>query len=115
MLASSVGFKQRDVEDIVDLPFPGQPEADGQGGGGFLDLEGTMILVVQFLRGVMRFDVASVEHQHVSYLVCRGFLSRRVGVSAHSLLCLFQAFPEFVVYSVHPVGIDLACWVQWFR
>jgi len=51
VLASSVGSKQRDVEDVVDLPFPGQREADGQGGDDFLDLEGTLILVFQFLRG----------------------------------------------------------------
>jgi len=99
----------------MDLPSPGQRELDTQGGDDFLDLEGTMILVVQFLRGVVRFDVAPVEHYQVSYLIWLGFLSRRVGVSAHSLLCIFQPFPGFVMHSVHPVGIDLARWVQRFR
>jgi len=115
VLASSVGFEQRDVEDVVDLPFPGQHEADGYWGDDFLDLEGTVILVVQFLRVAARFDVAPIEHHQVSYLVCRGFLSRWVGLSAHSLLCVFQPFPGFVVHGVHPVGIDLARWVQRFR
>jgi len=74
-----------------------------------------MVLVVQFLRGVARFDVASVEHYQVSYLVSLGFLSRQVGVSAYLLLCVFQPFPGFVVHGMYPVGIDLARWVQGFR
>jgi len=74
-----------------------------------------MALVVQFLRGAARFDVASVEHYQVSYWVRWGFLSHRVGVSAHSLLRVFQPFSGLVVYGVHPVGLDLAHWVQRFR
>jgi len=115
VLTGSVGFEQRDVKDIVDFPFPGQCEADGQWGDDFFDLKGTMVLVLQLLRGAACFDVAPVEHYQVSYLVSRGFLPRRVGVSLHSLLCVFQSFPGFVVYGVHPVGIDLACQVQGFR
>jgi len=115
VLAGSVRFEQLDMEDIVDLPFPGQCETDGQGGDNFLDLKGTMVLVVQFLREAACFDVALVEHYKVSYLVRRGFFSRRVGVSAHSLLRVFQPFSGLVVYGVHPVGIDLACSVQMFH
>jgi len=103
------------VEDVVDLPFPGQHEPDSQGGDDFLDLEGTMILVVQLLLGMARLDVVSIEHYQVSYLVCWGFLPRWVSVSAHSLLCIFQSLPRFVVHCVHPVGVNLARWIEGFR
>ena len=103
------------MEDVVDFPFPGQREADGQGRNDFLDLEGAMILVVQLPRGAARFDVAPVEHYQVSYLVSRGFLSCRIGVSAHSLLCIFQSLPGLVVHGVHPVSLDLARWVDGFH
>jgi len=115
VLAGSVGFEQRDLEDIVDLPFPGQHEADSQGGNDLPDLEGTVILVVQLLRGAARFDVASIEYYQVSCLVSWGFLPCQIGVSAHSLLWLFLSSPGFVVYCVHPVGVDLAHWVEGFR
>jgi len=39
-----------------------------------------MILVVQLLRGSARFDVVAIEHHQVSYLVCRRFFLRRIGV-----------------------------------
>jgi len=86
----------------MDLSFSGKRETDGQWGDDFLDLEGTMILVIQLLRGVARFDVAPIEHHQVSYLVCRGFLSRRIGVPAHSLLFIFQPFPGLFVHGLHP-------------
>jgi len=114
VFAGSVGFEQRDVEDVVDLPFLGQREADSQSENDFLDLERTMIFVVKFPRWAARFDVAAVEHHQVSYLVCWVFFSRRVGIPAYLLLCIFQSFPGFVVYGVHPVGVDLACWVEGF-
>ena len=37
------------MEDVVDLLLLGQCEADGQWGDDFLNLEGTMIFVIQFL------------------------------------------------------------------
>ena len=103
------------MEDIVDLPFPGQRETDSQGGDNFLDPEGTMILVVQLLRRPARFDVAPIEHYQVSYLVCRGFLPGRIRVLTYSFLCIFQPLPGLVVHGVHPVGVTLACWVEGFR
>jgi len=62
MFAGSVGFEQRDMEDVVDLPFTGKREAYHEWRDDFLDLEGTMILVVQLLRGMACFDVAAIEH-----------------------------------------------------
>ena len=73
-----------------------------------------MIFVVQFLQGLARFNVASVEHNQVSYLVCGGFLSHGVGVSAHSLPSFFQTFPGFIMYGAHPVAIYCTGWVEWF-
>jgi len=74
-----------------------------------------MILVVQFPQWAARFDVAAVEHYQVSYLVCSGLFSCRIGVPAHLLLCFLQPFQGLVVHGVHPVGVDLACWVEGFR
>ena len=62
---------------------------DGEWGDNFLNLEGTMVFMVQFFRGATRFDVAATEHYQVSYLMCWRFLSGRIGVLAHSLLCFF--------------------------
>ena len=78
------------MENVVDLPFPGQCEADSQWGNDFLDLKGSMVLVVQFVRGAVRFDVASAEHHQVSYLVGRRFFPPGISVPAHPLLYLFQ-------------------------
>jgi len=50
LLAGSLGCEQRNVEDVVDLPFAMQHEADGQRGNDLLNLEGTIIFVVQLLR-----------------------------------------------------------------
>jgi len=102
------------VEDVVDLPFPEQHEVDRQGGNDFLNLAGAMILVVQLLRRAARFDVAPIEHYQVSYLVSWRFLSYRVVILAHSLLCIFQPPLGLVVHSVHPVSVDLAHWVEGF-
>ena len=96
----------------MDLPLSGQCEADGQWGNAFLDLEGTMIFVVQLLRWSARFDVTAVEHYQVSYLICWGFCSGRVGIAAHSFLGFLEPFSEFVMYGVHPVGVYLARWVE---
>ena len=84
------------MEDVVDLPLLRQREADGQWGHDFFDLEGTVILVVQLLQWSTRFDVASVEHHQVSYLVCWGFLSGWVRVPAHSFLHRLQTLPRFL-------------------
>jgi len=90
VLTCSIRLEERYMEDIVDLPLPRQRETGGERRDDFLNLEGTMIFVVQFSRGSARFDIVSVEHNQISYLVCRRFLSVRVGVSAHSVLCSLQ-------------------------
>jgi len=96
------------MEDVVDLPIPRQREADSEWGDDFLNLEGTMILVVQLPQGAAGFNIPSAEHHQVSYLVCRGFLTVRVGVLAHSLLCGFQPLAGLVMHGVHPMRIDCA-------
>ena len=62
------------MEDVVDLPFSRQREADGKWGDDFLDLEGTIIPVVPLFRRAARFNVVAIEHYQVSYLICWGFL-----------------------------------------
>jgi len=56
------------MENIVYFPFAGERESYCERGDDFLDLEGTMILVIQLLLGSARFDVASAEHHQVPYL-----------------------------------------------
>jgi len=102
------------VENVVNLPLPRQCEADGQWGEDFLNLEGTMVFVIQFLQGTARFNVASAEHHQVPYLVCRRLLFVRVSVSAHPFLCCFQPIPGFVLYRLHAVGVYLTGRVQRF-
>ena len=87
MFAGSIGFKQRDMEDVVYLPFLWECQADGERGDDFFDLEGTMIFVVHLPRGAAHLDIASVEHNQVPYLVYGGLFSTGVGVLAHPLLC----------------------------
>jgi len=77
------------VENIVDFPFSRQHEPDSKWGNDRLNLDGTMILVVQFLRRLARFNVASVEHNQVSYLIYQGFFSGRISISPHSFLRRF--------------------------
>ena len=96
----------------MDLPLPGQREVNSEWGDDLLDLEGAMIFVVQFPRGAACFDIAAIKHYQVSYLVCQGFLSRRIGVLVHLLLRFFQSFLGFVVHSMHPVGVGFAGWVE---
>jgi len=74
-----------------------------------------MILVVQLSRGAARLDVMAVKHHQVSYMVCRRFTSRRIGVPGHSLPCFFQSFLGLIMHGVHSVGVGLAGGVQWFR
>ena len=50
------------MKNVMDFPFAGKHESDGQRRNDLLDLEGTVILVIQFLRWTARFNVASVEH-----------------------------------------------------
>jgi len=76
------------VEDVVDLPFPRQREADGERGDDFLNLKGTVVFVVQFLRRAARPNVASAEHDQVSHLIGWRWLSAWVGVQSHSFLSL---------------------------
>ena len=103
------------MENIVDFPFLRECEVDSQQGNDFLNLEGVMIFMIQLPQQSARFNVTSIEHHQVSYLVCWGFLSRWIGVSAYSLLCFFQALPRLVVHCVHPVCIHLAAWVERFH
>jgi hypothetical protein len=58
------------MEDIMDLPFVGQHEFDGEWGDDSLDLEGTMILVIQFARGALSLNGLTVKHSQVTDLVC---------------------------------------------
>ena len=114
MFTGSVAFDQREVEDVVNLPFAGKREAYREWRDDFLDLEGTMIPVVQLLRGTACFDVVAVEHYQVSYLVCWGVFLGWVGVPAYLFLCFFQSFPGLVVYGMRPMHVDLAGWVEGF-
>ena len=75
------------MEDVVDLPFPGQREFDGEWGDDFLDLEGAVVLVIQLLGGAPSLDVPTIEHYQVADLVCRRLLACGVCVPAHSILC----------------------------
>jgi hypothetical protein len=45
-VASSVGFQQQDMEDIMNLPLPREREANGEWVDDFFNLEGAMIFVV---------------------------------------------------------------------
>jgi len=109
-----VGFKQRDVEDVMDLLFAGKREAHREGRDDFLNLESTMILVVQLLRGMACFDVSAAKHHQDSYLVRWGVFPGWVGVPAYSFLRFFQSFPGLAMYGVHPMRVDLAGWVEGF-
>jgi len=51
MFGGSVGLQQRYMEDVVDVPFARQGEADGEGRDNFLYLKGSMVLVVQLFEG----------------------------------------------------------------
>jgi len=115
VFAGPVSFEERDMEDVVDLPFPRYREADGQQGNDLFYLERTMIFVVQFLRRAARFDIASVEPYQVSYLVSWGFRSLGVCISLYPFLCFLQPSTGFVVYGVHPMGEDLAVRVEGLR
>ena len=86
---------------------------NGERGDDFLDLEGTMILVVQFLRGAACFDVSAAEHYQVSYSVCGGFLTPSVGIPPHSFLGCIETFSGFLVYH-HPVPVHCTSWVERF-
>jgi len=112
VFAGSIGFEQRDMEDVVYLPFPWEREGSGERRDEFFDLEGTMIFVVHLPRGATRLDVATVEHNQVPNLVCGGLLSLGVCVPAHSLLCRLETLSGLVVYGVHPVRVDLASGVE---
>jgi len=114
VFAGSVGFEQRDIEDVVNLPFPRQHEADGKRVDDSFDLKGTMILVIQVLCGVTRFDVVAVKYYQVSYLICRRFFPGCVSISSYSFLHCFQPLPGFLVYRLHPVSVYCAGWIQWF-
>jgi len=96
----------------VDLPLPGQREVNSEWGDDLLDLEGAMIFVVQLLRWSARFDVASIEYYQVSHLVCWGFLSVWVGITSHSLLCIFQPLSGFIMHGVYPMSVYFAGQVQ---
>ena len=108
MFAGSIGFEQRDMEDVVYLPFPWERETSGERRDEFFDLEGTMIFVVHFPRGATHLDIASIEHDQVPYLVYGGLLATGVYVLAHPLLCRLETPSGLIVHGVHPVRIDLA-------
>ena len=103
------------MENVVYFPLAGKRESYREWGDDFLDLEGTVILVIQFLRGPARFDVASAEHHQVPYLKCWGLLPHWVRISLHSFLCFFQPFSGFVVHGVHPMGVYFAGRIQRLR
>ena len=94
------------MENVVYFPFSGQRQPYREGGDASLNLEGTMILVIHFPRGVACFDISSIKHYEVPYLVCRRRLSVWVLISSHSFLRCFQAPSGFVLHRFHPVGID---------
>ena len=71
-----------------------------------------MILVVQLPGGSAYFDVAPVEHHQVPDLVLGRLDSLGVCVAAHSFVRWFQPFRERLVHRMHPVGVELAGWVQ---
>ena len=75
------------MEDVVDLPFPGQCKSNCQGRDDFFHLEGAMILVVQLPGGSTRLDVAPVEHYQVPDLILRGLGALGIRVAAHSFVC----------------------------
>jgi len=77
------------MEDVVDLPFPGEGESDSKGRDDSFHLKGAMVLVVQLPRGSARFDVASVEHHQVSDLVLQDLSALGVRVVTHSFVCCF--------------------------
>jgi len=103
------------MENIVYFPFVEKRESCRERGDDFLDLEGTVILVIQLLRGSTGFDVASAEHHQVPYLECWGFLPYWVCISPYSFLCFFQPFSRFVVHGVYPVGVYFAGRVERLR
>ena len=87
---------------------------DGHRGDDFLNWEGTMIFVVQLLRGAARLDIASAELYQVSYLICWRRFSACVCVSLHSLLGFFQSLSGHIVHRVHPVGVCRTSGVERF-
>jgi len=112
VFAGSIGLEQRDMEDVVYLPFPWERETSGKRRDEFFDLEGTMIFVVHLPRGVARLDVVSVEHDQVPNLVCGALLVTGVCVPVHPLLCCLETLSGLVVHGVHPVRVDLAGGVE---
>jgi len=100
------------MEDIVNLPFPGQRESNCEGQDNVFHLEGAMIFVVQLPGGSAHLDIAPVEHHQVLDLVFRWLGAPGVRVAAHSFVCRFQPFGGSLVYHMHPVGIKFAGGVQ---
>jgi len=94
------------MENVVYFPLSGQRQPYHKGGDDFLDLERTMILVIQFPRRAARFDISAVKHDEVLCLVCRRRLSVWVPISPHSFLRCFQAPSGLVLHRLHPVGVD---------
>ena len=103
------------MKNVVYFPFARKRESYRECGNNFLDLKGTVIFVIQLLRGSARFDVAPAEHYQVPYLECWGFLPCWVRISPHSFLCFFQPFSGFVVHGVHPMGVYFAGRVERLR
>ena len=103
------------MENIVYFPLAGKRDSYRERGDDFLDLEGTVIFVIQLLRGSAHSDVAPAEHHPVPYLECWGFLPRWVRISPYSFLCFFQPFSGFVVHGVHPMGVYFAGRVERLR
>ena len=108
MLAQSEWLELRDLEEVVNLPLPGKCESDGEGRDDLFHLEGAMIFVVQLFRWSTRFDVASVEHDQVPYLIFGGPGSLGVHVATYPLVCYFLSLCGFLVDSLHPVCVKFA-------
>jgi len=100
------------MQDVVNLPFPGQCKSNYKGQDDFFHLEGAMILVVQLLGGSARLDVAPVEYHQVSDLGFRWLSTLGIRVAANLFVCRFQLFGGPFVFRVHPVGVELAGGVQ---
>ena len=108
LLARSEWLELRDVEDIVNLPFLGKRESDGEGQDDLFHLEGAMIFVVQLFRWSTCFDVASVEHDQVPYLIFGGLGSLGVRVATYPLVRCLLLLCGFLVDSMYQVRVKFA-------
>jgi hypothetical protein len=105
-------FQQRNIEDVMYLPFPWKRKFDSKWGNGFFDLEGAMIFVVHLLRWSARLNFPTVQHYQISNLISWLFPSVWVYVPAHSLLCLLEHLSGPFVHGVYPLRVNLAGGVE---